>query len=88
MEIAGRSFVVTGGASGLGAATVRALVAAGGTVVIADRNRDVGEALAAELCAATAAGFVAGAAGLCWALLPDFGAIDSGGGERTGRLLG
>lgn len=49
MEIAGRSFVVSGGASGLGAATVRALVAAGGAVVAVDRNQDVGTALVGEL---------------------------------------
>lgn len=36
MQIANRSFVVTGGASGLGAACVEMLIAAGGKVVIAD----------------------------------------------------
>lgn len=36
MEIAGRTFLVTGGKSGLGAATVSALEAADGTVVVAD----------------------------------------------------
>ena len=41
--------LVTGGASGLGAACVRALVAAGGKAVIADVNTERGEALAAEL---------------------------------------
>jgi NAD(P)-dependent dehydrogenase (short-subunit alcohol dehydrogenase family) len=40
--------VVSGGASGLGEATVRALVARGAKVVIADMNRDRGEALAKE----------------------------------------
>ncbi len=49
MEIRGASALVTGGASGLGAATVRALVTAGATVTIADVNRSVGEALAAEI---------------------------------------
>jgi len=49
MQIAGRSFVVSGGASGLGAACVRMLVAAGGKVVAADRNKVAGEALVAEL---------------------------------------
>jgi NAD(P)-dependent dehydrogenase (short-subunit alcohol dehydrogenase family) len=43
------SCVVTGGASGLGAATVRRLVAAGAQVVIADRDEDRGAALAGEL---------------------------------------
>lgn len=41
--------VVTGGASGIGEATVRALVNEGGRVVIADLQRDRGEALVAEL---------------------------------------
>ena len=36
MEISGRTFVVTGGKSGLGAATVRELERAGGRVVVAD----------------------------------------------------
>ena len=49
MNINHHAFLVTGGASGLGAATVRMLVAAGGRVAIADTNREAGEALAAEL---------------------------------------
>jgi NAD(P)-dependent dehydrogenase (short-subunit alcohol dehydrogenase family) len=49
MELKGSTFVVTGGASGLGAATARMLVAAGGNVVLADVNADAGNALAAEL---------------------------------------
>jgi NAD(P)-dependent dehydrogenase (short-subunit alcohol dehydrogenase family) len=49
MQIPGHTFVVSGGSSGLGAACVRALAGAGGNVVIADLNRDKGEALAAEL---------------------------------------
>ena len=54
MQIAGSSAVVTGGASGLGEATVRALVAAGARVVIADRDDAKGVALANELGAAVA----------------------------------
>ena len=49
MRIEGRTFIVTGGASGLGEATVRAIVAAGGNAVAADIQREKGEALAAEL---------------------------------------
>ncbi len=49
MRIHDRSFVVTGGASGLGAACVRLLVAAGGRVILVDRNKDAGAALAGEL---------------------------------------
>lgn len=41
--------VITGGASGMGAATVRKFVAEGARVVIADMQEDKGEALAKEL---------------------------------------
>ena len=49
MEIKSNTFVVTGGASGLGAATARAIVQAGGNAVIADVNADAGNALAKDL---------------------------------------
>ncbi len=49
MEINGQTFLVTGGSSGLGGATVRMIAANGGKAVIADINRDKGEALAREL---------------------------------------
>ena len=52
MEISGVAAVVTGGASGLGEATVRRLVGAGAKVVILDRDTTKGEALAKELGAA------------------------------------
>ncbi len=42
-------FLITGGASGLGAGTARALAKQGGKVVLADLNVAAGEALAAEL---------------------------------------
>ncbi len=48
MLIRDACFVVTGGCSGLGAATVRMIVEAGGRVVIADLDRDRGEALLRE----------------------------------------
>jgi NAD(P)-dependent dehydrogenase (short-subunit alcohol dehydrogenase family) len=49
MQIEGSSFVVTGGASGLGAAAAEMLVAAGGKVVVADVKEDEGNAFAARL---------------------------------------
>ncbi len=49
MDFNGTAAVVTGGASGLGAATARALAAAGAKVALFDMNVDKGEALAAEL---------------------------------------
>ena len=49
MEIAGKVFVVTGGASGLGEGTARMLAREGATVVIADLQVERGEALAKEL---------------------------------------
>ena len=53
MQAKGKVALVTGGASGLGAATVRALVLAGAKVVIVDRAKDTGEALQKELGPAT-----------------------------------
>jgi len=49
MDAKGSTFIVTGGASGLGAATVRALAAGGARVVVADLKEDDGRALAAEV---------------------------------------
>jgi 3-hydroxyacyl-CoA dehydrogenase / 3-hydroxy-2-methylbutyryl-CoA dehydrogenase len=57
VDAEGTSALVAGGASGLGAATSRALVEAGASVTIADLNAEKGEALAAELGAG--ASFVA-----------------------------
>jgi 2-deoxy-D-gluconate 3-dehydrogenase len=49
MKIAGKTAIVTGGASGLGEAAVIRLHAAGANVVIADLNEEKGNALAAQL---------------------------------------
>ena len=49
LQYEGRVAVITGGASGLGEATARMLVAHGGKVVIADYGVDRGEAVAASL---------------------------------------
>jgi NAD(P)-dependent dehydrogenase (short-subunit alcohol dehydrogenase family) len=49
MDITGSSALVTGAASGIGAAVARQLAAAGAKVVVADLQADKGEALAKEL---------------------------------------
>ena len=49
MQIKDNVFVVTGGASGLGAATARMIVAGGGKVVLVDVNEQAGTAMEAEL---------------------------------------
>jgi NAD(P)-dependent dehydrogenase (short-subunit alcohol dehydrogenase family) len=49
MDPRGKAALVTGGASGLGGATARALAARGAKIVIADKSRAQGEALAKEL---------------------------------------
>jgi NAD(P)-dependent dehydrogenase (short-subunit alcohol dehydrogenase family) len=54
VDIQGKVFIVTGGASGLGGGTAQMLVQAGGKVVIADLQVERGEAMARELGAAAA----------------------------------
>ena len=49
MEIDGKVFIVTGGASGLGEGTARMLAGAGATVVVADLQDERGAAVAAEI---------------------------------------
>jgi NAD(P)-dependent dehydrogenase (short-subunit alcohol dehydrogenase family) len=49
VEITGRTVLVTGGGSGLGAATARMVVEHGGSVVVADVDRDRGRRVADEL---------------------------------------
>ncbi|MBU3740051.1 MAG: 3-hydroxyacyl-CoA dehydrogenase [Rhodoferax sp.] len=49
MEIAGKVFIITGGASGLGEGTARMIAAKGGRVVIADMQTEKGEAIAAAI---------------------------------------
>lgn len=49
MDIQGKVFIVTGGASGLGEGTARMLAARGGKVVIADMQVEKGEAVAQDI---------------------------------------
>ncbi|MCT7665062.1 3-hydroxyacyl-CoA dehydrogenase [Shinella kummerowiae] len=56
MLIRGKTFVVTGGGSGLGAAVARMLLGEGGNVVIADINADAGAGIVSEL--GTGAAFI------------------------------
>lgn len=48
MDFSDKIAIITGGASGMGAATVRELVAAGGTAVIIDRNAELANQVSAE----------------------------------------
>jgi NAD(P)-dependent dehydrogenase (short-subunit alcohol dehydrogenase family) len=49
MKIEGKTFIVTGGASGLGGATAKMLADNGGHVVIVDLNTELGESVAADI---------------------------------------
>jgi NAD(P)-dependent dehydrogenase (short-subunit alcohol dehydrogenase family) len=60
MDIKGSVALITGGASGLGAATARRLFDAGASVVLADLGSSAGAALADELNAGSAGGKVSG----------------------------
>ncbi|WP_439659300.1 SDR family NAD(P)-dependent oxidoreductase [Lentzea sp. HUAS TT2] len=53
VDLSGRRAVVTGGASGIGVETVRALAAAGAEVTIAARDVEAGRRVAAEVSAST-----------------------------------
>jgi NAD(P)-dependent dehydrogenase (short-subunit alcohol dehydrogenase family) len=54
-DLSGRTAIVTGGATGIGIETVKALAGAGADVVIAVRKRDLGEAAAKEVNASVGA---------------------------------
>src|SRR2546430_8825658 len=58
MQIKDNVFLITGGASGLGAATARMITEQGGKVVLADVQVEAGEKLAAELGGNAVAKFI------------------------------
>src|SRR5207245_5978830 len=58
MQIKDNVFLITGGASGLGAATARMITEQGGKVVLADLQVEAGEKLAAELGGNAVAKFI------------------------------
>src|ERR1700730_4938941 len=53
IDLTGRRVIVTGGASGIGIETARALAAAGAEVTLAVRNPEAGERTAADITATT-----------------------------------
>ena len=59
MEFKDRVAIVTGGASGMGAATVRRLAAGGANVIIVDRNSEMAQTVATEVGGAAVVGDVA-----------------------------
>ncbi|HVL08475.1 MAG TPA: SDR family oxidoreductase, partial [Burkholderiaceae bacterium] len=93
---AGLCVVVTGGASGIGAATARKVVEAGGHVAIIDLNGDAAQALAQEL-GARARGIrvdaldreavVAGYAAVAAALPPINGLVNCAGLPQVPRSI-
>jgi NAD(P)-dependent dehydrogenase (short-subunit alcohol dehydrogenase family) len=97
VQIAGHTFFITGGASGLGAATARRLAGGGGNVVVSDTNAEQGTKLARELGARASfvqadvtdesqvAGAIAAARGKFGAL---HGAVNCAGVAPGERLLG
>jgi NAD(P)-dependent dehydrogenase (short-subunit alcohol dehydrogenase family) len=58
IELAGKTAIVTGGSSGIGVETARALASAGARVILPVRSRAAGEAAAADIRASTGNGAV------------------------------
>jgi NAD(P)-dependent dehydrogenase (short-subunit alcohol dehydrogenase family) len=79
MDIAGKVFIVTGGASGLGEGTARMLAREGGSVVVADLQEERGRAVAAE---------IGGAFVRCDVSLEADGAAAVAEAVRRGKLVG
>ena len=94
MEIKDKVFIVTGGASGLGAGTVRMLVKHGAKVVIADIQDEPGQQLATELGQAyvhtdvTNATDAQQAVDQALALGPLYGLVNCAGVAPAARIVG
>ncbi|ALM82145.1 3-hydroxyacyl-CoA dehydrogenase [Bordetella sp. N] len=94
MEIANKVFIVTGGASGLGAGTVRMLVDNGAKVVIADLQDELGGKLAQELgqhyvhCDVTQEADGKAAVAAAVAIGPLFGLVNCAGVAPAARIVG
>jgi NAD(P)-dependent dehydrogenase (short-subunit alcohol dehydrogenase family) len=94
MELANTSALVTGGASGLGEATARALGARGARVVVADLNDERGPAVAAEVggvyahCDVTDTAQVIAAIEAATALAPLRGVVNCAGVGWATRTIG
>ncbi len=97
MQISDHSFIITGSGSGLGAATARLLVAAGGKVLLADVDSASGEVLAAELGSnarfsltnvTDAAGAEAAVAACCAGFSAVHGLINCAGVAPSERVVG
>lgn len=94
MDIQGKVFVVTGGASGLGAGTARMLVKNGAKVVIADLQDEVGHQIATELnqkyvhCDVTNEADAQAAIDAATELGPLFGLVNCAGIAPAARTVG
>ncbi len=94
MEIKNKVFIVTGGASGLGAGTARMLVQQGARVVLADVQDEAGQALANELgqtyvhCDVTQEADAQAVVDAAVTLGPLFGLINCAGVAPASRTVG
>ena len=94
MEIANKVFIVTGGASGLGAGTARMLAANGAKVVLADLQDDPGQALAKELgqhyvhCDVTQEDDAKAVVAKARSLGPVFGLVNCAGIAPASKIVG
>lgn len=94
MQLEGQSAIVTGAASGLGAATARQLAQRGAHVVLADVQDDAGRALAAEIggrfvhCDVTGEADVQAAVDAAQATAPLRVAVNCAGIAPASRTLG